>query len=101
MHVITVTFVVKANHVASFHDAVIAQARNSLSQEMRCQQFDVAVDAGDPSRVFLYELYDDEAAFQQHLETAHFKAFDATVGDWLESKNVSAWRRVEPASQVW
>ena len=36
-------------------------------------------DAGDPSRVWLYEVYDDEAAFQAHTEAPHFIKFrDAT-----------------------
>jgi quinol monooxygenase YgiN len=30
-------------------------------------------DAGDPRRFFIYEQYDDEAAYTAHTETEHFK----------------------------
>jgi quinol monooxygenase YgiN len=43
---------------------------------------------------FLYELYDDEAAFAAHLETPHFKAFDREVAPWVVGKVVHAWRKL-------
>ncbi|MDD9878800.1 MAG: putative quinol monooxygenase [Magnetovibrio sp.] len=92
MHVITVIFTVKPEHVEAFDAAMAAQARNSVEREPGCHRFDVAKDPANPARTFLYELYTDEAAFRAHLETAHFKDFDATVRPWLVSKEVEAWR---------
>ena len=48
-----------ANHAA----VVIANARASVEHEPGCSQFDVCVDPKDKSRIFLYEIYDDRAAF--------------------------------------
>ena len=45
--------------------------------------------AASASRIHLYEIYADEAAFKAHLETPHFKVFDRLAGPWLESKSVT------------
>ena len=62
VYVITVTFDVKLEHTTEFREAMIAQAQNSLARETGCMQFDVCADPGDAGRVFLYEIYADEAA---------------------------------------
>ena len=41
----------------------------------------------------LGDLLADETAFKLHLESDHFKAFDAAVADWTASKTVEAWHR--------
>ena len=45
--------------------------------------------AASASRIHLYEIYADEAAFKTHLETPHFKVFDSLAGPWLERKAVT------------
>lgn len=95
MYIVTVEFVVGAQHVEAFHQAVQQQARNSLTLETDCHQFDVCVDPQDRRRTFLYEVYTDEAAFHAHRETAHFANFGATVSAWVESKTLQFWIRSE------
>ena len=46
----------------AFRDRVRRQATDSL-EEPGCRRFDVWCDTGDCSRVFLFEIYDDRAAF--------------------------------------
>ena len=91
MFVVTVTFGIHAKHAAAFLAAVQENARLSLEQEPECHRFDVAVGEGGPEKVFLYELYTDRAAFDEHLASAHFKAFDAKVADWVASKDVQTF----------
>ena len=93
MYVVTVEFVVRPQHVEAFHRAMQQQARNSLTCEPDCRQFDVCVDPQTRERLFLYEVYTDEAAFKAHLATAHFLDFDATVQDWVERKTIQFWHR--------
>lgn len=95
MTVVTVEFVVEPGRAEAFREAVLKQAADSLTGEPGCRQFDVCIDNADPSRVFLYEVYDDDPAFDRHLATAHFKAFDEKVRPWLKSKTVQRWRRVD------
>ncbi len=97
MYVVTVTFEAYPAHIDAFRDAVLAQARNSLEREPECRRFDVCVAAERPDRVFLYELYDTPYAFQAHLQSDHFKAFNTTVTPWVRHKNVDTWELTGPA----
>jgi quinol monooxygenase YgiN len=94
MYVVTVDFRIRRGHAEAFLEAMKAQAKTSLEREDACHQFDVCTAPDDPGRVFLYEVYGDEAAFHDHLETAHFHEFDALTADWVESKQIQTWHRV-------
>jgi (4S)-4-hydroxy-5-phosphonooxypentane-2,3-dione isomerase len=94
MYVVTVTFEVEPGHVEAFTAAMLTQARNSLEREDRCTCFDVCRDPDHPERIFLYEIYDDRAAFDDHLASDHFKSFDRTVAPWVRRKNVETWALV-------
>ena len=91
MYVVTVEFNVKNEHAASFRKAVLQQAHNTLSSESDCHRFDVCVDPKDDTRVFLYEIYTDENAFQEHLQSDHFSKFNEIVKDWLGRKSIQTW----------
>ncbi len=93
MYVVTVEFEVDPGRVADFREAMLKQARDSLAREEACEQFDVCFDPQVPTRVFLYEIYSNEAAFKQHLKSEHFLAFDAKVGGWTVRKTVSVLER--------
>ena len=98
MYVVTVDLGIRRGHAEAFLEAIRAQATNSLEREEACLQFDVCTASDDAGRVFLYEVYGDEAAFQDHLETAHFHEFDASTADWVESKRVETWHRIRGTS---
>ena len=95
MFVVTVSFVIEKEHIGAFREAMIRQARNSLTRESGCLQFDVCQDPAHPERFFLYELYTSDAAFEDHLKTAHFMDFDATVKPWTVAKQAEQWLRLE------
>jgi hypothetical protein len=42
----------------------------------------VVQDANDDHRIWLYEVYKDEAAFQAHTQAPHFLKFRDLSGDW-------------------
>ena len=88
MYVVVVFFESKPGHTAAFRTALLTQARNSLENEVGCRQFDVAQDPLDANAFFLYETYDDEAAFKLHLETKHYLSFNAHVTPITASKRV-------------
>ena len=91
MFVVVVTFAVADEFAARFHEAVVVQANNSLL-EPGCARFDVCVDPTDARRIFLYELYRDEASFRGHLASPHFLEFDKLVGPWTLDKQVTTWQ---------
>jgi len=96
MHVIAVEITVRREHVAAFQEALLKNAKQSRETEPGCRQFDVCVDPKDPTRYFLYERYDDEAAFKAHLETAHYHAFSRASKPWIESVSLRALTQVAP-----
>lgn len=98
MYIVTVDFQIVSEHVEEFLREIVANAECSLRNEAGCHRFDVTVDKTDGAHVFLYEIYDDERAFQQHLETKHFKEFDATVSHWVMSKKVGIFTLVSAPS---
>jgi len=96
MFVVTVEFVARLEHAVAFTRRVLRQAEDSLDREDECHVFDVCADPTRPERIFLYEVYSDEAAFLAHLGSEHFKAFDSEVAGWVAEKNVTTYQRLEP-----
>ena len=96
MYVVAVEFVVQPARAEAFRTAMVANARTSRDLEPGCRQFDVCVSPDDPATIFLYELYADRAAFDAHLASEHFRAFDAAVRDWVLRKTVRTYERIDP-----
>lgn len=75
-YVVLPQFDVKEENLEAFLKAARDDALNSVSQEPGCRQFDVFIDRSvSPVKVMFYEVYDDRAAFDMHLETAHLARF--------------------------
>ena len=87
---------IKAAYIDAFDAAIRANARASVEREPGCRQFDVCRDPDDASLFFLYELYDDEAAIQAHLQSPHFLQMDAGSAGWLDAKVVRKLVRTQP-----
>ena len=79
-----------------FEALVKANAATSVSQEPGCLRFDVLVGETE-NEVVLYELYDNERAFADHLASAHFKSFDAASAGLVAGKTVERLRAHEHA----
>lgn len=94
MYVVTVQFTIKPAHREAFHALMQEQAKNSLEKEPACHVFDVCVPHADGQQIFLYEVYEDRAAFDLHLQSAHFKAFDAAVAPMVADKQVVTMDRI-------
>jgi len=87
MLIIAVTFKIEAGQLAAFREAIRHNAATSLAVEADCLTFDVS-ESREGGTFFLYERYTDDAAFDLHLKSPHFLAFDQMVGPWIESKKV-------------
>ena len=96
MQALIVEFLILPAYIEAFASAIAENARISRSTEAGCRQFDICRDPAQPGRFFLYELYDDEAAVQAHLHSAHFLAFSQATGNWVERKTVRRYLRTAP-----
>ena len=94
MLAVTVDFKTREQVAEEFLCLVRSNAETSLRLEVDCLRFDVCWNENDKTQIFLYELYRDKAAFETHLSTAHFRAFDTAVADMLLDKSVRAFRQV-------
>ena len=90
--VLQVQIRVKRESLEVFMKQVQENARNAR-KEPGCRQFDVLADPGDPTRMMLYEVYDDERAFESHQQTPHFKKYLADAIPLLASRERQIWKR--------
>ena len=88
MLVVCVEFEIEPGQLDVFMAAVPTNAEQSFHQEVGCQQFDVCQDKQFPNSVFLYEVYDDEAAFEAHKLTLHYGAFYQATGGMVVNKSI-------------
>lgn len=59
------------------HEASIAEPGNL--------RFDLIQDPGDPSKLILYEVYENQDAAAAHKKTAHYLKWRDTVAPWMAS----------------
>jgi len=83
--VLVVNIRIKPEQVARFMPMVLDNAR-AARKEPGCRQFEVLVDPKDKGKVMLFEVYDDEAAFEAHQQTPHFKKYLAEAVPLLASR---------------
>lgn len=88
MFMLIVEFEIEPEHSERFDDLVRAQAANSLKLEPECHFFEVERRGEQQNHFILSEVYTNAAAFDVHLESAHFLEFDSVVSDWTIEKRV-------------
>jgi len=97
--VILVEFAVKHEDVGEFRQLIAQNACSSLASEPGCLRFDVLSIQQEPNSIVLYEIYENEAAFDGHLRTHHYKIFAEASKKMIESVSVRRLTFVEPLKQ--
>ena len=93
--VVAVQFGIAPAHMDAFMQEMVANARSSREREPGCLVFDVCVDPGQAAQVFLYEVYRDAAAFEQHKREPHFLEFDRKVSAWILNRAIRTYTLVD------
>jgi len=83
--VLVVKIGIKPENVDKFMAGLLENAR-AARQEPGCRQFEVLVNPADKTQVVLFEVYDDEKAFEAHQQTPHFKKYLAESVPLLASR---------------
>ncbi|SAK57428.1 putative quinol monooxygenase [Caballeronia ptereochthonis] len=73
--VVIAEFEVKPECLSDFLALARDDAQHSLADESGCRQFDIVRVEDTTPRVVFYEVYDDRAAFDAHLQTPHLSRF--------------------------
>ena len=90
MYVVAVLFELDPVRADVFRAAIMENAETSMREEAGCHRFDVSF-APDGLKCFLYELYTDRGAFDEHLRSPHFISFDARSRVMVLGKRVEAY----------
>ena len=104
MYVILMPIQIKPRQKEEFVKAMIEDASESVKKEPGCLRFDIIQDGGDTNRIWLYEVYKDEAAFQAHLQTPHLRKWMETTKEWRDQGPTGAARgsySIWPSHQDW
>ena len=99
-HVVIAELEVKPEQIGDFITLARSFAAECVAREPGCRQFDVAEGPVDPKSFFLYEVYDDEAAFKAHQEYPHFHEYRERAKDWIASRKILTYRRISAAPLV-
>jgi quinol monooxygenase YgiN len=97
MYVVVAKWVAREGHVDAVEQLLRVNAQASRD-EAGCREFTVLHSTTEPRTYLLYEKYDDEAAFQAHRESAHFKKHvtdDAVANDRLEHRSATFYELLD------
>jgi quinol monooxygenase YgiN len=83
--VLVVNIRIKPENVDRWMKMALENAREAR-KEPGCRQFEVLVDPKDKTKVVLFEIYDDDKAFETHQQTPHFKKYLAEAVPLLASR---------------
>ena len=89
MHASIVTIQVNPRNLNEFLDSMREHARVSAETEPGCLRYDVVQDLADPNRIHVYEVFEDEAAFNAHRYAAHNLEWRDIIKDWRAPESIS------------
>ena len=84
---------IKPGYRDRFVEAIVDHARRTRESEPGCLRFDVIQDADDPNRVWLYEVYKDEAAMKAHTSAPHSAQWSTSPSrEWRDEPPMKSTR---------
>ena len=83
---IFVTIKIKAGFIEQFRDASFGDSEGSVRDEPGCFRFDILQNSENPQVFHLYEVYEDDAAFEVHKNTPHYKIWRSKVEPWFDGE---------------
>ena len=105
MYIIIERVQIKEGFKEQFIEGLTENARSAVRDEPGCLRFDVVQDGNDDRRIWIYEVYVDEAAFHAHTRTPHFLKFQDVGEGWKEEAGlVGAGRgafNISPTDDEW
>lgn len=69
----------------SYNAALKAQMTKAIKEEPGVLTYYAVADKADPSHITILEIYADTAAYQSHIQTAHFKKYKTAVQNMVKS----------------
>ena len=102
MLVLQVAFHIKPERLDDFLKAMLENSSSAVRDEPGCLLFDVIQDMDDPNRIYLYEVYRDQAALDYHRQAPHYLKWRDTVQEWHAEPGVRhLGRNLFPTDADW
>ena len=92
MYAVVVKIQIKPDLTEVFMPLMRKNAGVSLERETGCRVFDIW---RKDNEVLLYEIYDNERSFHDHLASDHFAEFDEAVAAMILHKDVQCYEEDE------
>src|SRR5262245_66540776 len=73
--VLVVELAIDPSQLEPFKAAIKENGEAAVRVEPGCRSFSAVFEKDNPTRVRLFEIYDNADAFKAHLETPHFKKY--------------------------
>lgn len=86
---LVVEFQVKPEKRQAFEALMRQHSAGTLQDEEGCLQFDVLVPKKDDGRVLLYEVYRDDAALQEHMNSARLAKTRGSYDDMIDGRSIT------------
>ena len=84
--VLVVELEIDAVQIEQFKAAIKENGETAVRAEPGCWGFSAVFEKDNPTRVRLFEIYENADAFKAHLETPHFKKYAETTKDMVKSR---------------
>jgi autoinducer 2-degrading protein len=94
MFVVVVFLEAEAGREWELGEALRAHAATCLEREPGCRRYDISIDPLEGSAFLLYQIYDDEGAYNAHRELPHYADFRNLTDPWTRSRRVLTYRAV-------
>ena len=94
MFAVCVDFEIDLASLDAFLTIMKKNASYSLANEVGCHQFDITQDPQNQTKVFLYELYDDEVAFELHKKASYYLEFNDAISGMVNKKSIRLLQKI-------
>ena len=94
MLAVFVDFEIDLTSLDAFLTIMEKNASDSLANEVGCHQFEIAQDLQNPTKIFFYELYDDEVTFELHKKASHYLEFNDAISGMVDKKSIRLLRKL-------
>lgn len=87
--VLHVELTLHAEHRDAYLTRALQHRENVRANEPACQRFEISVEEDNQNLVRLYEVYDDQAAVEHHMQTPYMIAYREETAPMIADRKLT------------
>ena len=87
--VLHVELTLHPQHREAYLARALQHRDNVRKNEPACQRFEVSVEEDNPNLIRLYEVYEDEAAVEHHMQTPYMNAYREETAPMIANRKLT------------